>query len=250
MVINSVVRFSIKHKENVLIISKNAKYTESFLNLKRFSYFFLQKKKNLKSFFGKKFNVIQNANDIYNISFVDTIIMINIPLKEGSILIKTFFKNPRIEKLVLIENKKNYKNLNFLTPNIIFDQLELKIISKKKHIKQEGRSNSIEEENITLIIRREKLPVSIGPGFNQLFKFFSSRMNVRMGSADKKKNFRLFTDSLTENKNPNLEKSNFSKNYYFNRINRFSEELGITTTKIKCFGLMDFLYTITLFLFH
>ncbi len=66
----------------------------------------------------------------------------------------------------------------------------------------------------------------------------------------KKKNFRLFTDSLTENKNPNLEKSNFSKNYYFNRINRFSEELGITTTKIKCFGLMDFLYTITLFLFH
>ena len=58
MHIISDVNFSGNHKENVLIFSKNAKDTESFLNLKKMSYFFLQKKKNNDTLFEKKFNLI------------------------------------------------------------------------------------------------------------------------------------------------------------------------------------------------
>ena len=212
MQIISDISFSVKHKENVLIFSKNAKDTELFLNLKNTSYFFLHKKKNNDTLFEKKFNLIEDVNDIYKISFVETIIMINIPLNKSSILIKTFFKNPKIEKLVLIENKRNCKNLNFLSTNNILDQLESGIIFKKKYMNPVGKIDKIEKKNIILIIRRERLPNSIGSGFNQLFKFFSRRINVRLGSVNKKKNFRIFIDSLTENKNFNCEKSKFSKN--------------------------------------
>ena len=248
MEINSNIGLSFKQKENVLIFSKNTKDIESFLNLKRMSYLFSQKSKNLYSLFEKKFNLTQDFNDIYKIPFVDTIIMINIPLSKSSILIKTFLNNPKIEKLVLIENKKNCKNLNSFTSDNIFDQLEFKIISKKKYMKEGGRFDRIEEETIILIIRRERIPYSIRANFNQLLKFFSRSMNVRLGSVEKKKNFRIFIDSLTKNKNFNREKSNFSKNWIFKKFIRFSEELGITTTKTKFFGVMDFLYTITLFL--
>lgn len=248
MEINSNIGLSFKQKENVLIFSKNTKDIESFLNLKRMSYLFSQKSKNLYSLFEKKFNLTQDFNDIYKIPFVDTIIMINIPLSKSSILIKTFLNNPKIEKLVLIENKRNCKNLNSFTSDNIFDQLEFKIISKKKYMKEGGRFDRIEEETIILIIRRERIPYSIRANFNQLLKFFSRSMNVRLGSVEKKKNFRIFIDSLTKNKNFNREKSNFSKNWIFKKFIRFSEELGITTTKTKFFGVMDFLYTITLFL--
>lgn len=250
MEIISDISFSVKHKENVLIFSKNAKDSESFLNLKKIPYMFLQKKKNIDPLSEKKFNSFQDFDDIYKISFVDTIIMINIPSNKSSILIKKIFKNPKIEKLVLIENKRNCKNFNFLTLNNIFDQLEFRTIFKKKYMNKRGRISKIEEKNITLIIRRERLPNSIGPSFNQLFKFFSRRINIRLGSVDKKKNFKLFIDSLTEKKNFNSERSNFSKNYCLKKFNRFSEELGITSTKTKFFGLMDFLYTITLFHLH
>lgn len=248
MEINSNIGLSFKQKENVLIFSKNTKDIESFLNLKRMSYLFSQKSKNLYSLFEKKFNLTQDFNDIYKIPFVDTIIMINIPLSKSSILIKTFLNNPKIEKLVLIENKRNCKNLNSFTSDNIFDQLEFKIISKKKYMKEGGRFDRIEEETIILIIRRERIPYSIRANFNQLLKFFSRSMNVRLGSVEKKKNFRIFINSLTKNKNFNREKSNFSKNWIFKKFIRFSEELGITTTKTKFFGVMDFLYTITLFL--
>ena len=77
MEIISDISFSVKHKENVLIFSKNAKDSESFLNLKKIPYMFLQKKKNIDPPSEKKFNSFQDFDDIYKISFAGFPISLN-----------------------------------------------------------------------------------------------------------------------------------------------------------------------------
>ena len=137
----------------------------------------------------------------------------------------------RIKELLNIKKEKQTEVLSFMEKN------DLDVCNTN--------SGTIELKNTTHVKAIKKADV-----YDRLFKFFSRRINIRLGSVDKKKNFKLFIDSLTEKKNFNSERSNFSKNYCLKKFNRFSEELGITSTKTKFFGLMDFLYTITLFHLH
>ena len=236
----SKIRFSDKHKKNFLIVIKNVKDIEKFLNLKFKPYLYLPVKEKISFSIRKKFNLIHEICDLHKTSFLDTVIIINTHANEIYSLINTFIKNPKIVRVIIIENKKNFKNKNFFDTNNIFDQFEFRIISKKKYKKQERGC-------LTLIIRRKKLPFIVESNFKKFFKFFSLRLNNRMGSVIKKKQFIVLTSSFNRCKNSICLESNFLRDQHYKKFNRFSEELGISTTRIKYYGMKDFLYTINYF---
>ena len=236
----SNIRFSVKHKKNVLIVVKNVKDIKKFLKFKGKPYLYLPVKKKISFSIRKKFNLIHEKYDLHKMSFLDTVIMINIHANRIYSLINTFVKNPKIIRVIIIENKKNFENKNFFDTDNIFDQFETRIISKKKYKKQDRR-------DLTLITRRKRLPFIVKSNFKKFFKFFSLRLNSRFGSLIKKKQFIILTSFFNRCKISICLESNCPRDQHYKKFNRFSEELGISTTRIKYYGIKDFLYTISHF---
>ena len=234
------IEISVEHKKNVAIVIKNVKDIERFLDFKIKPYLYFPVQKKISFSIRKKFNVIHEICDLHNTSCLETIIMVNIQFNQIYSLIKKIFKSPKIVRVLIIENKKGIKNKNFLSIKNIFDQFELKIISKKKYKKQ-GKGSLI------LMIRRKKLPLIVESNFKRLFKFFSLRLNNRLGSVVKKKQFILLISSLNYWKNSIYLESNFLRNRCYKKFRRFSEELGNASARIKYYGMKDFLYIMTYF---
>lgn len=212
-----------------------------FFHLKNKTFFYCEKIEKNICWFKKNFQMIDTGKNIQQLVNLDILILNHVNRQTKQLMVKILAKLPKLKKIIVLENKKNYLNSNF-SGKFLF-QVNLEIFLKKKFVQTKNLTTNLSGyKNIFIIFRRKNVPKFCNSEFKNLVKFFSYYANKRLGSIVKNKSFFFTINSFYHFKAIYNTENIFLKNNFEENLQRITEELGLISNKIISFKPKDFFY--------